>query len=370
MGEVRENLPNGSPRNKIEYLADCIDFAKSQAGGELPKNLLVNPDLSAGEVDINWNLPHYARWTTGMFTYSNQSASEMHLGRSFGRPAPVGWGVEVKAASSYAHSAFYNTIGSEVEKRDPTAKAAFFLMGFGDAKVIHFSVFTAPVENEILYNDENGETQRKDLSYSAYLKMHDDTVYHRFGVVELDQNGDFVDYVGKTFSARPEPAKFVQTWLHGLKFKPGGIYAFFVESDMNNGGKSCAFTGAGVFLNPEQQNIVPDLTPSQPAQEALRCVESLGHLSQAQLTGGVSIDVGRFPMPFGMEKHLIFCNCQTTQTATETPINAATITKTDYKTVRVVGDTVGGQSHGHLMAYYSKTPVHLNYFNSANYQAV
>ncbi|HHX8665511.1 TPA: hypothetical protein ACVO38_000246 [Vibrio alginolyticus] len=370
MGQVRENLPNGDPRNKIEYLADCIDFAKAEASGEPPKNLLVNPDFSAAELDINWQTDFYARWTTGSFTYANQSESEMHLGRSFGRPAPFGWGVEVKAASSYAHSAFYNTIGSEVEKRDPTAKAAFFLMGFGDAKVIHFSVFSAPMESEILYNDENGETQRKDLSYSAYLKMHDDTVYHRFGVVELDHNGNFVDYVGKAFSERPEPAKFVHSWLHGLKFKPGGIYAFFVESDMNNGGKSCAFTGAGVFLNPDQQNIVPDLTPSLTAKEASRCVESFGRFTKADLIAGVSVDVGRYPMPYGMEKHLIFCNCQITETATKAPVSPSTITKTDYKTVSVVGDTVGTQTHGHLMAYYSKTPVHLNYFNSVNYQAV
>ncbi|MCR9315065.1 hypothetical protein NB489_13070, partial [Vibrio alginolyticus] len=204
----------------------------------------------------------------------------------------------------------------------------------------------------------------------AYLKMHDDTVYHRFGVVELDHNGNFVDYVGKAFSERPEPAKFVHSWLHGLKFKPGGIYAFFVESDMNNGGKSCAFTGAGVFLNPDQQNIVPDLTPSLTAKEASRCVESFGRFTKADLIAGVSVDVGRYPMPYGMEKHLIFCNCQITETATKAPISPSTITKTDYKTVSVVGDTVGTQTHGHLMAYYSKTPVHLNYFNSVNYQAV
>ncbi|EOX4918170.1 hypothetical protein [Vibrio alginolyticus] len=41
MGQVRENLPNGDPRNKIEYLADCIDDAKQQAaGGAAPKYAL------------------------------------------------------------------------------------------------------------------------------------------------------------------------------------------------------------------------------------------------------------------------------------------------------------------------------------------
>ncbi|HGZ6750821.1 TPA: hypothetical protein ACOLZQ_004665, partial [Vibrio parahaemolyticus] len=93
-------------------------------------------------------------------------------------------------------------------------------------------------------------------------------------------------------------------------------------------------------------------------------------LTKAELTGGVSVDVGRYSMPFGMEKHLIFCNCQITGTTTEAPYSASTITKVNHNTVQVQGDTAGGQSHAHLMAYYSKTPVHLNYFNSVNYQAV
>ncbi|MGR5437580.1 hypothetical protein [Vibrio owensii] len=34
MGEVRENLPNGSPRNKIEYLADMLDRLEKQLPSE------------------------------------------------------------------------------------------------------------------------------------------------------------------------------------------------------------------------------------------------------------------------------------------------------------------------------------------------
>ncbi|MDF4651726.1 hypothetical protein P3502_20845, partial [Vibrio parahaemolyticus] len=57
--------------------------------------------------------------TPGAFTYENQSATEMHLGRSFGRPAPFGWAVEVFAEARHFHAAHYNTRGGEVEKRDP-----------------------------------------------------------------------------------------------------------------------------------------------------------------------------------------------------------------------------------------------------------
>ncbi|HGS4932136.1 TPA: hypothetical protein ACMDVK_003784 [Vibrio parahaemolyticus] len=32
MGQVRDNLPNGNPRNKIEYLANLLD--SMETGGE------------------------------------------------------------------------------------------------------------------------------------------------------------------------------------------------------------------------------------------------------------------------------------------------------------------------------------------------
>ncbi len=97
MGTVRDNLPNGSPRNKIEYLADCIDNANAQIGSsdtvsEAPQNLLVNPELSHSGVDLAAGSPHQLRWLTNAYTYKDQAANQMHLGRSFGRPAPVGWG--------------------------------------------------------------------------------------------------------------------------------------------------------------------------------------------------------------------------------------------------------------------------------------
>lgn len=40
MGQVRDNLPNGNPRNKIEYLADCIDDAKASASGGAAEKLI------------------------------------------------------------------------------------------------------------------------------------------------------------------------------------------------------------------------------------------------------------------------------------------------------------------------------------------
>ncbi|EKA7380152.1 hypothetical protein OL296_004640, partial [Vibrio parahaemolyticus] len=45
MGQVRDNLPNGNPRNKIEYLADLLD--SMETGGTVI-NLLAN-----GEINLN-----------------------------------------------------------------------------------------------------------------------------------------------------------------------------------------------------------------------------------------------------------------------------------------------------------------------------
>ncbi|MCU8525294.1 hypothetical protein M2G33_09275 [Vibrio vulnificus] len=369
---LKKQLPTGSPRNKIEFLADFVEqqIAEiSQGAKGAPQNLLPNPDFSTTELDFATLSPFYTRWATGAFTYTNQSKEQMHLGRSFGRPAPAGWGVEVMTESSDFHSAFYNTIGGEVEKRDATAKASFFMMGGNSSKILHFSVFSAPMENEILVG-EGATPVKKDLSFSAYLRCHDDITDYRFGILELNSKGDFVAYVASGFANRAQGANFSHTWLHGIKLKPGGLYAYFIESNMQaTNGKSCAPTGCGVFLNPERLNVIPDLNPNAHTKSKKRAFESFGNLSKAELNDGVSVDVGRFVMPFGMEKHLIFCNCQTIQTGTEAPYSAATITQSDYKTIHVQGDTTSTQTHGHLMAYYSEMPVHLNYFKSNSYTA-
>ncbi|HAS8230579.1 TPA: hypothetical protein I7755_11715 [Vibrio vulnificus] len=374
MPSLREQLPNGSNRNKVEALADFIEQQLGQLGqssGEAaPANLLLNPDFSHSSYDFSQAAR--LQWLTDAFTYKDQGPEQMHLGRSYGRPAPPAWGVEIQPVGvSDSHSARYLGIGGEVEKGDTPAKGAFFLSGASSSRVLHFSVFTAPFEMESAYTDAAGERKLKNLSFSAYLACSRYSG-NRFGVLELNERGDFIRYVASgPIANATEPTGFNHTWLHDIKLKAGGLYAFFVESDTTNSGMlSCAPAAAGVFLNPERANVVPDLTPNPAITQQTRVQHSFGHLTKAQMNAGATLDVSRFALRYGMEKHLIFCACKLEGHADTAPFFAATITRSDYKSVLVQGDTHGSEATAHILALYSPTPVHLNYFASGNYTAV
>ncbi|HCG8223008.1 TPA: hypothetical protein NJ595_004595, partial [Vibrio parahaemolyticus] len=49
MGQVRDNLPNGNPRNKIEYLADILDRLEKQLPSEPVKAIF----LDAKTIDLS-----------------------------------------------------------------------------------------------------------------------------------------------------------------------------------------------------------------------------------------------------------------------------------------------------------------------------
>lgn len=354
---VRDNLPTGSSRNKIEYLADCID----QSGQSIP-NLLVNPDFSYNPFDFNHDV---SPWIMGSYSFHDQSPNHMNLGQSFGRPTLYGWGVEVNvdAGQTEGNTIFHMSTGSEVTRRDYKAKAAFRVQSLSHkARYLIFSVFTAPYHSSSLshWSDETVE-------YSAYFRG---LKYNgaRFGVMELDAQGDFVRIVAES-TIPPEPVNgydFPQAWIHNITLRPGKLYAYFVETKKESSSTGCLINEAGVFLNPESLEVVPDMKPSIP--ETLRMTESLGTLNKSEVMAGAGIDVGRYPMPFGMEKHLILSACHYQYGDQRNTYPHVSITKQDYKGVLVKGgDFVKDVSH--IQAFYSPFPVHLNYFNSPNYVA-
>ncbi|MCS0205212.1 CalY family protein [Vibrio sp. HS-50-1] len=374
MGQVRENLPNGDPRNKIEYLADCIDDAKAasaESASDAPQNLLVNPELSHSGVDLAMGSPHQLRWLTNAYTYKDQAANQMHLGRSFGRPAPVGWGVEVvpiDGVSDY-HSVAYSSLGGDIEKFDYTAKASYLLATGSNSRVLHFSVFSAPFDRELrALNDEGTAWVPENQSYSLFFRGEKNTAV-RFGLLELDANGDFVGYVAQAqIPAEAGFNQFSQAWLHGIKLQAGGLYAYFVESDTSLGEFTSSPVSAGVFLNPDELDTIPDLTPSDTATRRFRLTESFGEFSKADVEAGVHLNVSKFLMPFGMEKHLIFASLKGTPGYYTVQNLPAEVVKTRYDQVSVRGTVADATTV--IMAYYSESPVHLNYFSSVNYQAV
>ncbi|EGR2226571.1 hypothetical protein DZF88_24845, partial [Vibrio parahaemolyticus] len=93
MGQVRDNLPNGNPRNKIEYLADCIDAAKvaseenANTSAARPTNLLRNAAFLADDE------AHQALWTCVDARSTNHHLS---LCKGVGYPVAPFWCLEVQ----------------------------------------------------------------------------------------------------------------------------------------------------------------------------------------------------------------------------------------------------------------------------------
>ncbi|CAE6957171.1 hypothetical protein ACOMICROBIO_NCLOACGD_04761 [Vibrio sp. B1ASS3] len=116
MGVIRSNLPNGSPRNKIEYLADLLD---SMGTGETVINLLPN-----GEINLNTHsLP-----TAPTISVKTTQPVNPNATIEFGRNAVsgiYGWGLELATSkdttgwvkhessikSSYSHPSIPATNG-------------------------------------------------------------------------------------------------------------------------------------------------------------------------------------------------------------------------------------------------------------------
>lgn len=375
---VRDNLPTGSSRNKIEYLAECIEQSGASNSTKIneltvrvesvenvtqnlssaPFNLLVNPDFSHSTFDMSAAATTAPKWARAIFTYENQSSNHINLGQSYGRPAPYGWGIELNADGTDYHSLNYLYTGSVVERQQYRAKAALEIVGGFNTRYLHFSVFTAPyvTPTQMDWHDEV-------VRYSAYFRGVKRTG-QRFGVLEIDRNGDFVAIVAQApVPTEPHTMDFQQAWIHNISLEPGRLYAYFVESEA--GTFACVPLEAGVFANNAGVDVVPDLTPR--ITEHTRMIESFGTYTKAEIAAGVTLNVGRYPMPFGMEKHLIMSPCRGAD-GTENPYNRIPITKVDYQSVLVKGDTTSDDTR-HIMAYYSPYPVHLNYFNSPNYVA-
>ncbi|SEF98467.1 hypothetical protein [Vibrio hangzhouensis] len=299
---------------------------------------------------------------TTTYSYYNQSINQLNLGQSYGRPAPYGWGIElaVDDGSIERNSLVYMFSGSEVIRRDYRAKTAFRVETSSNARYLLFSVFNAP------YHDSSNQHWSDDIvEYSAYFRGLKYSGV-RFGILELNEKGDFVTIIAeKTIPEEPlNGYDFPQAWIHNVKLTPGRLYAYFVETEQ--GWPSCTLNEAGVFFNPEGVDIVPDMKPR--VTDHLRMVEEFGQYSKAELIQGVTVDVGRYPMPFGMGKHLIMSVCYDRQGSQTNHYPPLSITKQDYKSVLVLGNDKTNDG-SHVLAFYSPYPVHLNYFNSPHYVA-
>ena len=357
---VRDNLPTGSSRNKIEYLADCIDNT-----GSAPDNLLLNPDFTLTTPDLK-RLSNL----TNMINFKSQALTQMYANRSFGQVAIPYWNIEV-VADSVSNSFVEFSHDCESGANDSIhykAKSTVDVMSGYDVRVMLYSVFTAPHEAENGHYFGN-EYWSENKSHSVFLHgINQSMTSGRFGIAKLDDiTGEFESIVAQApFDETWDKPK--RHWIHGIKLEPAKLYAFFVETQRGRSGYHCLETG--VFLNPTETDIVPSLKPVR--ESRLRSFVNVGTYTKDAIAAGVDIPVSQFDTPLGVEKQLVFYGIASTSNGSKYLVkDPLSVTANDYQSVKVQG-AIASQyiTEIELMVHHSETPLYLNYFNSPNYAAL
>ncbi|UAB68824.1 hypothetical protein INR79_09715 [Vibrio sp. SCSIO 43132] len=378
MGEVKDNLPQGSSRNKIEYLAEAIDSAKADAKGASapPRNLLCNPDLTQSTTDWNTTMNTTARdtgykgarWLTEGCEFANLSASNMHIGKSLGRPAPIGWGIETLLAGADTDSiglSYYviNPVALYSKKYGNFATGVLADGASGKSKIVMFSMFTTHRDEALYSKDWVAPSDELPEYYSVYF-FGQTNQGQRFGIVELDVDGNAKQIVAEKVLTKHSFDEHERQWIHGIELDPSQAYAYFVESDSadnsrHSNGKSALIIEAGVFINYEKLDVVPDMTP-QPTRMH-KCTEVIGTFPASEVATGKLVPMKQYHTPYGMEKHWVFAYTQGKQRSHA--FNQLSVTKHDEHHIRVQGVAQDGHTSVDLSAFYSETPLYINFSN-------
>jgi hypothetical protein len=367
---VRDNLPTGSSRNKIEYLADCIDNASKEVA-----NLLINPNFTAVSSDMPFRNSMRQYWmNTAIYSSATKVDKGLYMGNTGAIPSPAGWGMEVLPVtytersyySGIVHTAYYFR---ELVMKDVTGKATFV---FEDDyslrhRVLHYSTFVAP-HDETSNGYLNGHyvDDLNKVCHSVYLRCKK-LSGKRFGIIRLFDDGSVAAISAS--KPIPDPANDDESstaWIHDIRLKPGALYAFFIESDTEGQQYSCIPIETGVFANTSLEDIVPNQVPSPETLNQKREFEILGEFTRQQINDGVDLDLSMFRFPYGMEKHVLIRNCDSYLCGSES-INAKAL-QTGFRTVRLQ-DTGFNSSSTTTKVYYSETPINIGYFTSSNYTA-
>lgn len=313
MNELRKNLPTGSSQNKIEYLAeniknqgdliaelgDNVEVINGQVGamgaGDAPFNYLTNPcfDLTTN----NWN------WLTNLSLLSDGVDSVL-LGKSKAHPAPYGWGLEiVPFGSKTPQSGSMKIVKTNNPDILDIVKGYSYRALVGaiacNAKACLFNVFTV------------GGAKRFDNSphmmpFSAFCTTQSNKAGAKFGIVELNRNGDVLRVVAEQLlpvgSDRP-----VDSWIHNLALDVHNQYAFFVEGgaqDTDTAWHVFGVNQAGVFQNAGLLDVEPSMEGRRD-RAYYTDIHNMGEPTMDDLVVGYQI-TPFVPMPYGMVKHCCF----------------------------------------------------------------
>lgn len=337
MSTLKDRLPAGSARNKIEFLADEIEagLALLKSLGSPVVNLIQNGDFLSPSGSV---YPAFYSTTThapkaenlDMDAYSEAASPVMMM--------PSGWGGEAIGYSNGFRSQLGAKVlhmGANVTNRDTATeglprgvKAAMSFSGIA-YKAVALAPFMAQRAGVI---DPKHGARSPFVSVAASVRLGSSC---KWGLLELNPSTGEIEKV--VFSEAFEGGSGNHTILRkdGLYLEPNKLYALALydsQSEFGNGGEGLAVGWAAAFFNDKKDpGVLPTVWPNEINNEFH--VLKAG-LSKADVVNGAAVNIGHLTgQTCDRKKHITLRLCSV-------DINDNLVGETVEVTETRAGDTV------------------------------
>ncbi|EGA69575.1 hypothetical protein VISI1226_13673 [Vibrio sinaloensis DSM 21326] len=309
MSTIKNNLPTGSERNKVEYLAEAIENARididvlieqvsnAPAGSATtrPKNLLKN----AAMLGVHERYP-----TAWALVMGHRSKKGVNAASTLAMPAAPFWGMEImpNSAGMVANGHMKVSLPSNLTSAAPSFDEAMGGLVIGrsnGSRQVVFQVFDPP-ERHYIHHDGNED---KSLWCYVRLDLAMSRESFRYGVVEIDEQGNATKVMCEKTIHPSSSTTHIQDWLHfGREFDVfKRRFAFFVERTTHAQNAFTLLTGAGVYWGREGE--VPELAATERDSQ-----DGFFHVSEYQAEGKtISFKLPDYPTRYAPEKHYLYC---------------------------------------------------------------
>ncbi|MGF1702527.1 hypothetical protein L4D09_19720 [Photobacterium makurazakiensis] len=296
---LRERLPIGSARNKIEYLADELQLGADKLAalekllsGEPVVNLIHNGDFVAPAVHPAFN-------TTATFTPKETVFDKTAFSEAASSAAmfPTGWGGEVIGYDNIYQSSFGVRVdyrGANITNRDYVTigepegvKAAMVFHGLA-YKAVALAPFSPQRKTTI---DMKYGSRNEYVTVTASVRLGSNC---KWGLLELNPStGEIEDVVFcESFSGYQSNHSILRK--DGLILDENKSYAlafYDVQQQWGNGADGLVIGWAAAFFNDEQN---PELSPTvwpTGNNDEFHILKTMDH---TDIANGVTIDTHRF----------------------------------------------------------------------------
>ncbi|WP_087019051.1 hypothetical protein [Thaumasiovibrio subtropicus] len=283
---LKNQLPAGDARNKIEFLADHVGGLEIEVNQQIKTINETVINLGGGEAEAlgirsgnllmngNFTRSHDMApgggpaWFNAPSTYSKAAnPTGIVIGEGRNIAAPAYWNIETDrdlgTLGANAEAGMVFSGSSLIDEATNIRKPCVFNMALsGSEKAMLYQPFR--IDNIMEYGPFPGVNYAAFSAYfSGYMRVKNS---FRFGVIALDKDWKFNRIVKEqTVEHDVLPRVYHPNWLHGLYLAPGQNYAFFVEFDASHHGsfERAWFCEAGVYFNPSQEPITPTFESPQ-----------------------------------------------------------------------------------------------------------